>query len=112
MEAHNHYLDVIDLLLVNVQFQVKTLQALLLQVRWAIFRHNFNIGMQAINDQPFGDGGDLIYRKGEGLRDPQKREEGPHIKGKSLKGRIKSSKWESSPISPPNNIQLGVSQSF
>ena len=33
MESYNHFLDVGDLLLVNVQVQAKTLQALLLKVR-------------------------------------------------------------------------------
>ena len=46
----------------------------------------------------------MIYRKGEGVRDPQKREEGTYLKGKALKGGIESSKWERSTISLPNNI--------
>jgi len=50
----------------------------------------------------------LIYRKGEGVRDPQKREEGPHLKGKIPKGRIKDSKWKRSTISLSNNIHLIV----
>lgn len=95
--------------MVDVQVQAKTLQSLLLQVRWTTFRNNLNIGMQKINDQSFGDGGDLIYRKGEEVTDPQKRGEGQHLKEKALKGRINSSKWESLTISLPNNIQLVVS---
>jgi len=91
---------------VDVQVQAKTLQGILLQVRGETFRHNLSIGMQEINHQQFGAGGDLFYRKGDGVRDPQKMEEGPHLKGKALKGRIKSSKWESLTIlsvttSPP-----------
>lgn len=39
----NHCLDVGDLILVDVQFQAKTLQALLLQVRWVAFMHNLSI---------------------------------------------------------------------
>ena len=97
--------------MVDVQVQSKTLQSLL-QVKWLALRHNLSIGMQAINDQPFGDGRDLIYKKGDGVRDPLKREEGPHLKGKALKGRIKSTKWDSSTISLPNNIHLIVSRRF
>ena len=50
----------------------------------------------------------MIYRMGEGVRDPQKGEEGPHINGKIRKGRIKGSKWESSTIYPTTNIHLVV----
>jgi len=46
----------------------------------------------------------LIYRKGEGVRDPQKREEGPHLKGKAHNDKIKRFKWESSTISTTTNI--------
>ena len=107
-EAYNHFLDFGDLILVDVQVQAKNLQALLLQVRWAAFRHNLSIGMQAMNGQPFGDGRELIYRKGEGVRDPQKREEGPHLKGKAHDDKIKRSKWESLTISTTTNIHLVV----
>lgn len=74
------------------------------KLEWATFGHNLSIVMQAINDQPFGDGREFIYRKGEGVRDPQKKEEGPHLKGKTHNDKIKSSKWESSTISTTTNI--------
>ena len=54
------------------------------KLEWAAFEHNLSIGMQAINNQPFGDGRELIYRKGEDVRDPQKREEGANILTKAL----------------------------
>lgn len=64
--------------------------------------------MQAISERSFGDGRELIYRKGEGVMDPQKKEEGPHPKGKAHNDKIKRSKWDNSTISKTTNIQLVV----
>lgn len=60
------------------------------KLEWVSFRYNLSIGMQATNDQSFGDGRELIYMKGEGVRDPQTREEGPHHKVKAHNDKIKS----------------------
>ena len=38
------------------------------KLEWVAFGHNLSIRMHAINDQPFGDGRELIYGKGEGFR--------------------------------------------
>ena len=78
------------------------------KLEWETFGHNLSIGMQAINDQSFWDGRELIYRKREGVKDPQKRERGQHLKGKTHNDKVKSSKWESSTISTTTNIQLNV----
>ena len=60
------------------------------------------------NDQPIEESGEWIYSDGKEVRDPQEGEEGPHLKGKIPKGRIKDSKWENSTISLFNNNHLVV----
>ena len=94
--------------MVDLQVQAKTFKQSFSLVRWATFRHSFSIGMQRRNDPLVGDRRYFIYRKGEGSRDPQMEEKGPHLKGKIPKGRIKDSKRENSTISLFNNNQLAV----
>ena len=77
------------------------------KLEWEACKHNLSIGMQQSMTNHLGMRG-WIYRKVEGVRDPQKREEGPHLKGKVHDGKIKRSKWESSTISTKINIHLVV----
>ena len=44
----------------------------------------------------------LIYREVGEDNDPKKKKDGPYLKGKFLKGRIKDSKWKNLTPSPTN----------
>lgn len=46
------------------------------------------------NDQSFEESREFIYREGEGVMDPKKGQQGPHIKGKIHNSRIKGLKLD------------------
>jgi len=85
--------------------------------KWIACRHYLSIKVQIIGDQPFGNGGEWIYRYGNGVKISPKIGECPHLKEEAHRDNIKGYYWENSTTSTMSIIQLFImeasrSQSF